>query len=202
MGYHGMSDISVLYSMPKLELVSYDRVQKWASSTIQARAPKVGSCKTSSQPESARLNIFKLAPFANMSSTPLMKNEGRPSDDDCSDAGQIPLYHRRQQLLRKENIGWAFLFAALLALTIGLSAGVAVAVVLSWQTKGPLFSQSFAPSPVTRDLDITFHETRFDGSFMEENVYRRKANNETDAAWMALGVGCKRKCRSQERARD
>ncbi|USW58675.1 Putative mycotoxin biosynthesis protein UstYa [Septoria linicola] len=124
-----------------------------------------------------------------MSSTPLMKNEARVSDDDYSDAGQITLSQRRKQLLRKENIGWAFLFATLLAVTIGLSAGVAVAIVLSWQKKGPLFSQSFAPSPVTRDLDVAFHETRFDGSFMEENVYRRKANNETDAAWMALGVG-------------
>ncbi|GIZ44109.1 hypothetical protein CKM354_000731800 [Cercospora kikuchii] len=123
-----------------------------------------------------------------MSSTPLMKSEGRASDDDYSDSGQIPLNHRRSQLLRKENIGWACLFAVLLAVTIGLSAGVAVVVVLSWQNRGPAFSQSFAPSPITRDVDITFHETRFDGNFMEENIYRRKGNNETDAAWAALGI--------------
>lgn len=126
-----------------------------------------------------------------MSSTPLMKSEGRASDDDYSDSGQIPLNHRRSQLLRKENIGWACLFAVLLAVTIGLSAGVAVVVVLSWQNRGPAFSQSFAPSPITRDVDITFHETRFDGNFMEENIYRRKGNNETDAAWAALGIDCK-----------
>lgn len=125
-----------------------------------------------------------------MSSTPLMKSEGRASDDDYSDSGQIPLNHRRRQLLRKENIGWACLFAVLLAVTIGLSAGVAVVVVLSWQNRGPAFSQSFAPSPITRDVDITFHETRFDGNFMEENIYRKKGNNETDAAWAALGIDC------------
>lgn len=123
-----------------------------------------------------------------------MKSEGRPSDDDysdASDAGQIPLNQkRRRHLFRKENIGWACLFVALLALTIGLSAGVAVIVVLSWQNSGPSYAESFVPSPVTRDLDLSFHETRFDGAFMKENVYRRKANNETDAAWAALGVNC------------
>ncbi|KAM3418223.1 hypothetical protein BST61_g4225 [Cercospora zeina] len=45
-----------------------------------------------------------------------------------------------------------------------------------------------APSPVTRNLDISFHTTQFDGKFMDENIYRLKANNETDAAWEALGI--------------
>ncbi|KAF2210522.1 hypothetical protein CERZMDRAFT_45518 [Cercospora zeae-maydis SCOH1-5] len=123
-----------------------------------------------------------------MSSTPLMKSEGQGSEDGYSDSGQIPLNHRRRQLLRKENIGWACLLAVLLAVTTGLSAGIAVAVVLSWQDRGPAFAESFAPSPITRDVDVTFHETRFDGTFMEENIYRKKGNNETDAAWHALGI--------------
>jgi hypothetical protein len=48
---------------------------------------------------------------------------------------------------------------------------------------------SFA-APLVRDVSPAWHLTRFNGSFLHENVYRRAAGPEVDAAWAALGVDC------------
>lgn len=34
--------------------------------------------------------------------------------------------------------------------------------------------------------------TRFNGTFLKENIYRRPASIEVDAAWEALGVNCEK----------
>ncbi|KAE9983569.1 hypothetical protein EG327_005449 [Venturia inaequalis] len=48
--------------------------------------------------------------------------------------------------------------------------------------------QSSQPSPVLRDLEITYHEQRFNGSLLKETIYRQDASPEVDAAWEELGA--------------
>ncbi|KAF4219559.1 hypothetical protein CNMCM8980_009378 [Aspergillus fumigatiaffinis] len=43
-------------------------------------------------------------------------------------------------------------------------------------------------SPVTANVDITFQPQRFNGSLLKENIYRKDASPEVDAAWEALGA--------------
>lgn len=128
-----------------------------------------------------------------MSGVPLL-NQSATSSEDGYDESEKFLSTRREQkrFLRKENIGWMVLASCLVGLTLGLSVGVAIIVVQSWHgasTKSCL-KQSSSPSPVTRDLDITYHIEHFNGSFLNENVYRQPAGPEVDAAWEALGVNC------------
>jgi hypothetical protein len=120
-----------------------------------------------------------------------MKNEPGASDDGYSDIATPLDRYRRQPFLRKENVLWAVFFAVLLAITVGISAGVAALVVLNWQSQGPsCLEQTTSPSPVTRDIDISYHVQQFNGSFMQENIYRQPGSPEVDEAWEALGVNC------------
>jgi hypothetical protein len=41
------------------------------------------------------------------------------------------------------------------------------------------------------DVDMNFHTVQFNGSFTHENIYRQGPGPEVDAAWEALGVGCR-----------
>ncbi|KAK7224107.1 hypothetical protein V2G26_012110 [Clonostachys chloroleuca] len=43
-------------------------------------------------------------------------------------------------------------------------------------------------APLLRDTSITYRTHTFDGSFMDENIYRQQGSPEVDAAWEALGV--------------
>lgn len=45
-------------------------------------------------------------------------------------------------------------------------------------------------APVLRDVDISYDTVRFNGSLMKENIFRRPASPEVDAAWTSLGVDC------------
>lgn len=131
-----------------------------------------------------------------MAAVPLLNGSASSMDDEeyrqLETEKLATLQIRRKPLLRKENIGWALLGCCLLAITIGLSTGVAILVVLGWQNRGTAscFQQTSMPSPITRDLEITYHTQHFNGSFMHENVYRKSASPEVDAAWEALGINC------------
>ena len=46
------------------------------------------------------------------------------------------------------------------------------------------------PAPVLKDVDIEYSFVQFNGSFMQEEVYRKAGSPEVDAAWEALGVDC------------
>jgi hypothetical protein len=129
-----------------------------------------------------------------MAGVPLLKEESLASGsedgyyrpDDLLTDGRT-----RKPLFRAANIGWAVLCACLLGLTIGISAGVAYLVVQGWSSQASTcIAKTSAASPVTRDLDITYHTQQFNGSFMVENIYRQSASPEVDAAWDALGVNC------------
>ncbi|KAI9775597.1 MAG: hypothetical protein M1839_000998 [Geoglossum umbratile] len=44
------------------------------------------------------------------------------------------------------------------------------------------------PTPVMRDVDMSYKTVRFNGSLLKENVFRQGAGPEVDAAWTSLGV--------------
>ncbi|KAF2443712.1 hypothetical protein P171DRAFT_455564 [Karstenula rhodostoma CBS 690.94] len=43
-------------------------------------------------------------------------------------------------------------------------------------------------SPLIKEVEPKWHDVRFNGTFLHENVYRQGAGPEVDAAWEALGV--------------
>lgn len=43
---------------------------------------------------------------------------------------------------------------------------------------------------VLNEVDIKYSTTTFNGSFMQETVYRRFGSPEVDSAWEALGIEC------------
>lgn len=124
-------------------------------------------------------------------------NDSTTSSEDGFDESEKLLstsqQSQRQRLVRKENIGWALLACCLVGLTIGLSVGVAIVVVRGWhgRSSASCLEESSSPSPITRDLEITYHTQQFNGTFLNENIYRQAGSPEVDAAWEALGVNCK-----------
>ncbi|KAJ0348167.1 hypothetical protein KNSL1_005750 [Colletotrichum chrysophilum] len=46
-------------------------------------------------------------------------------------------------------------------------------------------------SPLLKDVDVKYEWKEFNGSFLQEDVYRKEGSPEVDAAWEALGVDCK-----------
>jgi hypothetical protein len=46
------------------------------------------------------------------------------------------------------------------------------------------------PAPVLSHVPVKYHRQRFNGSLLKENVFRREAGPEVDAAWEALGLNC------------
>ena len=43
-------------------------------------------------------------------------------------------------------------------------------------------------APVLKEVDISYHMVRFNGSLFKENIYRQTGSPAVDAAWEALGV--------------
>jgi hypothetical protein len=126
-----------------------------------------------------------------MAAVPLLKEEAMGSDDGYDRRSDISIEQRERRLFQTANIKWAFLCAGLLGLTVGISAGVAFLVVQQWSPQAETcISRTAGPSPVTRDVEITYHTELFNGSFMNENIYRQPGSPEVDAAWEALGVNC------------
>lgn len=48
-----------------------------------------------------------------------------------------------------------------------------------------------AEAPILRDVNIAYDAVRFNGSLLRENIYRKAAGPQVDAAWEALGVDCR-----------
>ncbi len=49
-------------------------------------------------------------------------------------------------------------------------------------------------APVVKEVPISYHLTQFNGSFMQENIFRKVASPEVDEAWQGLGVDCTYQC--------
>jgi hypothetical protein len=52
------------------------------------------------------------------------------------------------------------------------------------------FKSSHLAAPLLEDIDINFSTIRFNGSLLHENIFRKPASPEVDAAWQSLGVDC------------
>jgi hypothetical protein len=46
------------------------------------------------------------------------------------------------------------------------------------------------PAPLLKQVDLSYETVRFNGTFLNENIYRQPGRPEVDAAWEALGVNC------------
>jgi hypothetical protein len=46
-------------------------------------------------------------------------------------------------------------------------------------------------APVLSEVGVKYDWTRFNGTFLQEEIYRRPGSPEVDAAWEDLGVDCK-----------
>lgn len=46
-------------------------------------------------------------------------------------------------------------------------------------------------SPVLEDVDVKYDWKHFNGSFLQEDIFRKEASPEVDAAWESMGVDCK-----------
>ena len=51
--------------------------------------------------------------------------------------------------------------------------------------------QLICVAPILKDISIEYETIRFNGSLLKANAYRGDPGPETDAAWDALGIGCK-----------
>lgn len=75
--------------------------------------------------------------------------------------------------------------------------GVAVggAATMAWTIGNGSASNYMAKvkhrSPLIPDITLAFHEQQFNGSLLNENIYRQNASEEVDEAWQALGIDCR-----------
>ncbi|GAB7359607.1 hypothetical protein MBLNU230_g6791t1 [Neophaeotheca triangularis] len=93
---------------------------------------------------------------------------------------------------RQSSLATSYLAIAFVTLLCCISAFLGALAGDHWLKNvdnATLIAKTSWPSPVTKDVDIAYNTVRFNGSLMNENVYRQPASPEVDAAWEALGVG-------------
>ncbi|KAA8642453.1 hypothetical protein EYZ11_007215 [Aspergillus tanneri] len=94
-------------------------------------------------------------------------------------------YDRNAQSSVREKYGTIFLLIATAIISCGIGA------VVSHQQKDSEKACTLRVSqysPVISNVGIAYHQVQFNGSFLNENVYRKDAGPEVDAAWEALGA--------------
>jgi hypothetical protein len=47
-------------------------------------------------------------------------------------------------------------------------------------------------APLLEDVDISYGFIQYEGSLMNENIFRQMGSPEVDAAWESLGIECNR----------
>lgn len=125
-----------------------------------------------------------------MAAVPLLKNESVSTDESYDDETAPKSEAWRKQLLARNRYSRRNVIClCLLSFATGIVVAASAALLFSARW-GTCFDQTSMPSPLTRDLDITYHIQQFNGSLMKENVYRQPGSPEVDAAWEALGVNC------------
>jgi hypothetical protein len=53
-----------------------------------------------------------------------------------------------------------------------------------------LLMADFNQAPLLEDIGISYNFIRYEGSLIEENVFRQIGSPEVDAAWKSLGIEC------------
>jgi hypothetical protein len=115
-------------------------------------------------------------------SRPLVPNE---SDDERSSIDDT--YTSRPESRRPRTI--LNLLIAIIGAIIAVAIFVAgVHVGSSFDFESRCAAQTSQWSPLLRDVRIRHRETKFDGTFHKENIFRKAPSPEVDAAWEGLGI--------------
>ncbi|KAL4805647.1 hypothetical protein BDV18DRAFT_165544 [Aspergillus unguis] len=106
---------------------------------------------------------------------------------DClldSETLYAELYHDDKRT-KRYGLWWTlgfFILTATLSCTVG--------VLIGYWHRDPETCSGYTSrySPVVSNVEINYDTQRFNGSLFKENIYRKDASPEVDAAWEALGV--------------
>lgn len=106
-----------------------------------------------------------------------------------------PFFKRRPEAgCKNDYVQHQMLPVLLYGVLLGLAMGLSFSYWLETSTRNNPSAQHSKHqadwSPVLRDVEITYHQQTFNGSFLKQSIYRRDASPEVDAAWDALGVNC------------
>ncbi|KAJ4173046.1 hypothetical protein NW754_012051 [Fusarium falciforme] len=111
------------------------------------------------------------------------------ADGDLSSETDGESFHyvppRRRRLNPCRCFGWALALTTLIVVSGIAGAWISMAFLNIDQNCAAHTTQW---SPLLDDVAITYKTVEFDGKFMNENVFRRNASPEVDAAWESLGV--------------
>lgn len=129
------------------------------------------------------------------------------ADGDLSSETDGESFHyvppRRRRLGSCRCFGWALALTALIVVSGIAGAWISMAFLnidqncaahtTQWCKSGVasnirLILSNIDAAPLLDDVAITYKTVEFDGKFMNENVFRRNASPEVDAAWESLGV--------------
>lgn len=130
---------------------------------------------------------------ANMAGQPLLQESELSFDyhDDKEEDAKHPAWNANSSSGNRKN-RLHLLSAFLVGLTAGLLLSTAFFLTSPRKpTTAACLQKTSQPSPIPRDLEITYHEQQFNGSFLKETIYRQDASPEVDAAWEELGADCK-----------
>lgn len=111
------------------------------------------------------------------------------ADGDLSSETDGESFHyvppKRRRLSPCRCFGWALALTTLIVVSGIAGAWISMAFLNIDQNCAAHTTQW---SPLLEDVAITYKTVEFDGKFMNENVFRRNASPEVDAAWESLGV--------------
>ncbi|KAH8821828.1 hypothetical protein F5884DRAFT_769163 [Xylogone sp. PMI_703] len=125
------------------------------------------------------------------------------SEEDAELIQQHPNLKKTQRLFRRNNLIWALLCLELLTICItSVLVGFWLGGKYNRQNQDKYCIRHVSEySPVLKDVDISFHTVRFNGSLFKENIFRQDASPEVDKAWESLGVDYRAAIISPEKAR-
>ncbi|KAK3386123.1 hypothetical protein B0H63DRAFT_450107 [Podospora didyma] len=132
-----------------------------------------------------------------ITSEPNSDEEGGLSPSPSSWKDQIM---QRRQHRRRGRRQMKWLLVGVLFVATNLLSGLAGAGVDRWRTNltalcaghtSQYCTVSHTP-PVIKDVDIKYRWQNFNGSFMNEDVFRKARSPEVDAAWESMGVNYKK----------
>lgn len=113
-----------------------------------------------------------------------------PTEDMEINDKLLPDEEARWRQERKPQSNWERWGTILLVIATALvSLGIGALVGHQQQDSDKACTLRVAQySPVISNVGISYHQEQFNGSFLNENIYRKDAGPEVDAAWKSLGA--------------
>ncbi|KIW09900.1 hypothetical protein PV08_11676 [Exophiala spinifera] len=93
------------------------------------------------------------------------------------------------------------LIGTFLILTL-FSGGLLAGLGFAWNRNADCTTQVTQGSPLLEDISLSYKTIRFNGTFLDENIYRQSASPEVDAAWQALGSNYRSVAIPEDRASE